>query len=99
MRVHLCMLGALLFTTTAAAQFARQEAHPFQSANTPAADFLAGKKGPPVTLAGHLRIPKVSGKHPTVVLLHGAFGVGGYNGSVSEWSSVLNEAGYASFIV
>ena len=99
MRVRLCMLGVMLFTTTAEAQFARQEVHPFQSADAPAADFLAGKKGVPVTLAGYLRVPKASGKHPTVLLLHGALGVGGYNGSVSEWSRVFNEAGYAAFIV
>ena len=99
MRLRLCMLGVMLFTTTAQAQFARQEVLPFQSADTPAADFLAGRKGAPVTLAGHLRVPKASGKHPAVLLLHGAFGVGGHNGAVSEWSRVFNEAGYAAFIV
>ena len=99
MRVRLCMLGMLLFTTAAEAQFARQEVHPFQSADTPAADFLAGKKGTPITLAGYLRVPKASGKQPTVVLLHGAGGVGASNGPVGEWSRVFNEAGYAVFIV
>ena len=99
MRVGLCMLGMLLFTTAAEAQFERQEVHPFQSADTPAADFLAGKKGAPITLAGYLRVPKASGKHPTVVLLHGAGGVGASNGPVGEWSRVFNEAGYAVFIV
>ena len=99
MRARLCMLGMLLFTTAAEAQFERQEVHPFQSADTPAADFLAGKKGAPITLAGYLRVPKASGKHPTVVLLHGAGGVGAYNGPVGEWSRVFNEAGYAVFIV
>lgn len=99
MMVRICMLGVMLFTRTAEAQFARQEMHPFQSADTPAADFLVGKKGMPVTLAGYLRLPKASGRHPTVLLLHGAFGVGGNNGSVSEWSRVFNEAGYAAFIV
>ena len=99
MRVGLCMLGMLLFTTAAEAQFERQEVHPFQSADTPAADFLAGKKGAPITLAGYLRVPKASGKHPTVVLLHGAGGVGASNGPVGEWSRIFNEAGYAVFIV
>ena len=99
MRARLCMLGMLLFATPAEAQFGRQEVHPFQSADTPAADFLAGKKGAPITLAGYLRAPKASGKQPTVVLLHGAGGVGAYNGPVGEWSRVLNEAGYAVFIV
>ena len=100
MRARLCMLGMLLlFTTAAEAQFARQEAHSFQSAETSATDFLAGKKGTPVTLAGYLRVPKASGKQPTVVLLHGAGGVGASNGPVGEWSRVFNEAGYAVFIV
>src|SRR5882757_1451065 len=58
MRARLCMLGMLLLATPAEAQFARQEVHPFQSADTPAADFLAGKKGAPITLAGYLRAPK-----------------------------------------
>jgi poly(3-hydroxybutyrate) depolymerase len=80
MRAGLCILGMLLFATPAEAQFARQEVHPFQSADTPAADFLAGKKGAPITLAGYLRAPKASGKQPTVVLLHGAGGIGAYNG-------------------
>jgi dienelactone hydrolase len=99
MRVRLCMLGVMLFTSAAEAQFASQEVHSFQSADTAATDFLAGKKGAPITLAGHLRAAKASGKHPTVVLLHGSEGVGGYNGPVGEWSRVLNEAGYAVFIV
>src|SRR3954465_15719528 len=99
MKVLLCMLVVMLFTTAAEAQFARQELHPFQSADTAAADFLAGKKGASVTLAGDLRVPKASGKHAAVLLLHGALGIGGDNGSVSEWSRVFNEAGYATFIV
>jgi dienelactone hydrolase len=99
MRARLCMLSMLLFASAAEAQFASQEVHSFQSADTTATDFLAGKKGTPITLAGHLRAPKASGKQPTVVLLHGAEGIGGYNGPVGEWSRVLNEAGYAVFIV
>lgn len=99
MRARLCMLSMLLFTSAAEAQFASQELRPFQSANTAATDFLAGKKGAPITLAGHLRAPKAGGKHPTVVLLHGAEGIGPYNGPAGEWSRVLNEGGYAVFIV
>src|SRR5262245_8869236 len=99
MRARLCILGILLFTTAAEAQFARQEVHSFQSADTSATDFLAGKKGVPVTLAGYLRAPMASGKNAAVVLLHGAGGVGAYNGPVGEWSRAFNEAGYAVFIV
>jgi dienelactone hydrolase len=99
MRARLCMLSMLLFASAAEAQFASQEVRSFQSADTAVTDLLAGKKGPPITLAGHLRAPKASGKQPTVLLLHGAFGVGGYNEPVGEWSRVLNEAGFAVFIV
>src|ERR1043166_1405367 len=99
LKMFLLVALAFAFAHPAEAQFARQEVHSFQSAETPAADFLAGKKGTPITLAGDLRAPKASGKHPTVVLLHGAGGAGGYNGPVGEWSRVMNEAGYAVFIV
>jgi hypothetical protein len=40
------------------AQFARQGFIAFQSARMSRADFLNGKKGEPITLAGHLRLPK-----------------------------------------
>lgn len=99
LKMFLLVALAFAFAHPVEAQFVRQEVHSFQPAETPAADFLAGKKGTPITLAGGLRVPKASGKHPTVVLLHGAGGVGADNGPVGEWSRVLNEAGYAVFIV
>ena len=79
------------------AQFARQEVHPLSSVNMSAADFLMGKKGTPVTIAGYLRLPKVGEKLPAVMLVHGAGGVGGTRGYIDEWARVLNEAGYATF--
>src|SRR5580765_4336770 len=79
--------------------FTRQEVLVFESANTPINDFLAGKKGEPVTLAGYLRLPKSDGKNPVVVLFHGAGGVGGEGGPVNDWARVLNEAGIATFTV
>jgi dienelactone hydrolase len=79
--------------------FARQEILAFESAMVPVNDFLAGKKGEPVTLAGYLRLPKTDGKNPVVILFHGANGVGGAGHPVNEWSRVLNEAGIATFAV
>jgi dienelactone hydrolase len=87
----------LMATTPVHAQFARQEVHPLSSVDMSAADFLTGKKGTPVTIAGHLRLPKVGEKLPAVILVHGAGGVGGARGYIDEWARVLNEAGYATF--
>jgi len=65
----------------------------------PTNDFLAGKKGEPAKIAGHLRLPKSDGKNQMVVLFHGAGGVGGEGGPVSDWTRVLNEAGIGTFAV
>ena len=89
--------GAL--SMPAGAQFTRQEIITFESAMMPVEDFLNGKKGSPVTLAGYLRLPKFNEKNPTVVLFHGAGGLGGAGGPVHEWARVLNEAGIATFAV
>ena len=91
----------ILLAPVAKAQFSftRQEVLAFESAKMPINDFLTGKKGEPVTLAGYLRLPKSDGKNPVVVLFHGAGGVGGEGGPVNDWSRVLNEAGIATFTV
>jgi dienelactone hydrolase len=65
----------------------------------PLQDFLSGKKGTPVSLAGFLRLPKNNEKNPVVILFHGAGGLGGTGGPVHEWARVLNEAGIATFTV
>src|SRR5262245_50307941 len=66
-------LSLILSSPTANAQFtfARQEVLSFESAMTPVNDFLSGKEGKPVTLAGYLRLPKTDGKNPVVILFHG----------------------------
>jgi|RhiMetdeSRZDD1v2_1073273.scaffolds.fasta_scaffold12838_2 dienelactone hydrolase len=81
------------------AQFARHEVIAFESASMPSQDFLTGKKGTPVSLAGVLRLPKFNEKNPVVILFHGAGGPGPAGGSVHEWARVLNEAGIATFTV
>jgi dienelactone hydrolase len=98
-------LAAVVVTIASAhpgahAQFARQEIIAFQSDTTAPDDFLAGKKGAPVNLAGHLRLPKAGPeKQPAVVFLHGAGGVRGSLGPSSVWADVLNKEGIATFAV
>jgi dienelactone hydrolase len=77
----------------------RQELHTFQSSNTTGPEFLSGKKGTPVTLAGHLRMPKMTGKQPVVVLLHGAGGVAGSGGPTAAWADILNKEGIGVFVI
>ena len=85
-------VGMLLLVPTANAQFAfmRQEVIAFESAMMPVDDFLTGKKGTPVTLAGYLRLPKSSEKNSVVVLFHGVGGLGGEGSPAHDWSRVLN---------
>jgi dienelactone hydrolase len=97
----IALSGLLLIGTEAQAQMARQEVHALQSVTLSDADFLNGKKdGVPVTLAAHLRLPKVgTEKLPAVVLLHGSGGVGGSGSMIDEWSRELNEIGVATLAV
>ena len=92
-------IGAAFHAPDVKAQFARQEVLGFESATMSVQDFLTGKKGTPVTLAGYLRLPKANGKNPVVVLFHGAGGLLGDNGMVNEWTRILNEAGIGTFTV
>ena len=92
-------VATVLLAPEANAQFTRQEVIAFESATMSPDDFLAGKKGTPVTLAGYLRLPKSNEKNSVVVLLHGGPGIGTDKGSVQDWSRVLNEAGIATFVV
>ncbi|MET3840996.1 dienelactone hydrolase family protein [Bradyrhizobium sp. OAE829] len=89
----------LCFASSAEAQYARQAMLPFESTNVSASDFLQGKKGTPVMIAGHLRLPKMEGKQPVVVLMHGAPAVGGSEAQVDTWARALNEAGIGAFVV
>jgi dienelactone hydrolase len=93
-------IAMALAQPAAHAQFARQEIISFQSAKMSPTDFLNGKKGEPVNLAGHLRLPKAApNKQAVVILLHGAGGVASSSGNSSVWADVLNQAGIATFAV
>ncbi len=96
----LVVAPAFFHSDRAEAQFARQEFYSIPSAAMSPADFLTGKKGTPIALAGHLRLPKIGPeRQPAVILLHGAGGPDGVGGVYEEWTRVLNESGIATFAV
>ena len=93
-------LSAASVTSSADAQFVQEHIIAVESA-TPASakDFLQGNKGPPVQLAGELRLAKPGPKQPVVVILPGAGGIGASRHASNEWARVLNEAGISTFIL
>jgi len=99
----LALAGALLLSLIcekADAQVAREAFYSIPSETMSAADFLMGKKGTPVALAGQLRLAKTGpAKQPAVVLLHSASGPIAEGAPYEEWPRVLNEVGIATFAV
>lgn len=99
----LALAGAALLSSicaTADAQVAREAFYSIPSETMSAADFLTGKKGTSVALAGQLRLAKTgSAKQPAVVLLHSASGPIAEGAPYEEWPRVLNEIGIATFAV
>jgi dienelactone hydrolase len=97
--------AVLLTATQANAQFAVMQEIAIESSTPSPDDFLKGKPGEPVLIAGHLRLPQggppgqVAPKQPVVVLMHGAGGQAPWNGYIHEWSRVMNEAGIGTFNV
>jgi dienelactone hydrolase len=99
--VH-ALAGALLLSLiceTVEVQVAREAFYSIPSETVSAADFLMGKKGTPVTLAGQLRFAKTGSKQPVVILLHSASGPIAEGAPYEEWPRVLNEIGIATFAV
>lgn len=90
---------ALIYAGIAYAQLpSRIEIHAVKSRTLTAAEFLnGGVNGPEALLGGELRFPLgASAKVPAIVLVHGS---GGINGGVDAWARVLNDAGFAVFIL
>jgi dienelactone hydrolase len=84
----------------AEAQISREAFYSISSETVSAADFLMGKKGTPVALAGQLRFSKSGpAKQPVVILLHSASGPITEGAPYEEWPRVLNEIGIATFAV
>ena len=90
------LTGALAVVTTSAhAQVVRTEIHPLSTVTLTEPEFLTGSSsGTPVTIAGELRLPRLPGRLPAVVLVHGSSGVGS---NVGRWAQELNSAGFATF--
>src|SRR5262245_31494939 len=102
MKLVLALAGALLslICEKADAQVAREAFYSIPSETMSAVDFLTGKKGMPVALAGQLRFAKTGpAKQPVVILLHSASGPITEGAPYEEWPRVLNELGIATFAV
>jgi len=103
MKLVLALGAALLVSLIcekAEAQLAREAFYSIPSETVSAADFLTGKKGTPVALAGQLRLAKMgAAKQPVVILLHSASGPIAEGAPYEEWPRVLNEVGIATFAV
>jgi dienelactone hydrolase len=90
------LTGALAVGATSAhAQGVRTEIHPLSTVTLTEPEFLTGSaSGTPATIAGELRLPRVPGRVPAVVLVHGSGGVGS---NIGRWAQELNGAGFATF--
>ncbi|HYS19800.1 MAG TPA: dienelactone hydrolase family protein [Gemmatimonadales bacterium] len=93
-----CVAFACVRPEWSNAQVARIEVHPIQTLTLPDEQVLTGAHdGKPATIAGELRIPRVSADRlPAVVLVHGSGGIGA---NYDRWSAELNGLGIATFIV
>jgi hypothetical protein len=70
----------------------RTEIHPLSTVTLTKPEFLAGSaSGMAATIAGELRLPRVPGRLPAVVLVHGSGGVGS---NIGRWAQELNGAGF-----
>jgi len=87
----------LMLAQAAHAQVARMEVISFQSTTFTDAEFLDGRPGKPVTIAGELRLPRAGNERfPVVVLLHGSGGISSY---VTDWEQDLLAMGVATFVI
>jgi dienelactone hydrolase len=91
-----CLIG--VDAAPAHAQNVRQQLLPVQSMALTGTDILTGKQGAPIAIAGHLRVPEGE-KLPAVILMHSIVGLDYAEGSLAQWSRVLNEAGIATFAI
>jgi acetyl esterase/lipase len=103
MHLVFALAGALLLSLIcdkADAQVAREAFYSIPSETASAADFLTGKKGTPIALAGQLRFAKAGPtRQPVVILLHSASGPIAEGAPYEEWPRILNEVGIATFAV
>jgi len=72
---------------------ARIELHAIPTQTLSDREFLTGKDGKPVTVAGELRIAQGAGQLPVVVLMHGS---GGMSAGIDSWSRMFNAMGVST---
>lgn len=85
------------FSCVGHAQVARMEVISFESRTLTDEEFLDGKPGKPVTIAGELRLPRAgTERFPLVILLHGTAGI---TSTVTDWEQDLLAMGVATFVV
>ena len=88
---------AIAQTPTSTADIApRTELHAIPTMTVSDSDFLAGKDGKAVTVAGQLRIAQGTGKLPVVILMHGS---GGMGAQLDTWSRLFNAMGVSTFAI
>jgi dienelactone hydrolase len=76
---------------------ARIELHSIETLTLSDEQFLRGDSaGKPVIVSAELRIPRGSGRLPTVILIHGSGGIGA---NIDVWSREFNAMGFSTFIV
>jgi len=95
----LAVFCAASISSSAQAQFVREEVLSFDSMNITLAETFNGTKGPKVTLAGLLRLANPGPNQPVVVIMHGIGGMNGARGPGDEWSNYLNQNGISTFFV
>src|SRR5262245_40700152 len=88
--------GAALAETPTADLAQRTELHAIPSMTLSDGDFLLGKDGKAVTVAGQLRLAQGAGRQPVVVLIHGS---GGMGPNIDVWSRLFNGMGVAAFAI
>ncbi|AQV94453.1 carboxymethylenebutenolidase [Cupriavidus necator] len=98
---HVIPMAFFVFVTSLScvghAQVARMEVIPFHSSTLTDEEFLDGRPGKPITIAGELRLPRPgTERFPVVVLLHGTAGI---TSTVTDWEQDLLAMGVATFVV
>jgi poly(3-hydroxybutyrate) depolymerase len=71
----------------------RTELHAIPTMTVSDSNFLAGKDGKAVTVAGQLRVAQGTGKLPVVIVMHGS---GGMGAQLDTWSRLFNAIGLSS---
>ena len=101
-RALMALLASVLLPAAAVAQTStadiapRTELHAIPTMTVSNSDFLAGKDGKAVTVAGRLASAQGTGRLPVVILMHGS---GGMGAQLDTWSRLFNAMGVSTFAI